>query len=249
MKVFDRVRGGRARAAALLTAAVLIGVTAAAPTALAGTAGGDARAGQNGGTLFQDYFTTTPDTAWTFVNRGGQIAQGRLVIDGSYLPGATDRDGLAVTHVGDRAWRDYTFSATYDTENVGGGQPGVHMAFFFFRVMDSTPGAGTFYRLSVWDPGQESPKGSGGLLPDGLLQLDRYNAGVVTSLADVEHVTTVTGGNAVEIRMTGARIEVRTNGVLVASVRDPAPLRYGGVGVGQIWETNGTFDDVRVVRH
>ncbi|NUU17934.1 hypothetical protein HP550_11805 [Cellulomonas humilata] len=231
----------------MLAALVLIAMAGTAQIATAGPVGGDGRAGQSRSALFQDYFTT-PGSDWTFVKRAGQIAQGRLVIDGDYLPGAIDRDGTAVTHVGDRAWRNYTFSATYDTENVGGGQPGVHMAFFFFRVQDATPGSEDYYRVELWDPGQESPKGGGGMLPDGLLLIERYDNGVPTYLADIEHVATVTGGNAVEIRVNGAHIEIRTNGVLVASVKDPAPLRHGGVGVGQIWENNGTFDDVRVTR-
>jgi hypothetical protein len=49
------------------------------------------------------------------------------------------------------------------------------------------------------------------------------------------------------VRVEGNVITVRVNGVRVIRVEDPAPLRYGGVGVGQIWETNGRFDNVQVV--
>ncbi len=58
----------------------------------------------------------------------------------------------------------------------------------------------------------------------------------------------VVGSNQATVRVEGNVVTVRVNGVRVIRVEDPAPLRYGGVGVGQIWETNGRFDNVQVVQ-
>lgn len=197
---------------------------------------------------FSDYFTASTDPAWRFVNRAGQVSAGRLMIDGDYLPVRLGRDGWAVTHVGSRQWCDYRFTADYDTTNATGSPDTVHMSTFYFRMV--TSGAkrmGTFYRLDVWDPGQADPRGPG-MLPDGLVMLSRYNHGTPTLLRQRERSNTVTGSNHVSISAAGAQLTVRVNGSRVVSVKDPHPIRYGGVGLGQIWETNGSFDNV-VVRH
>lgn len=247
------VRRGRARVAAALVAAVVTGLTGSAVAMTrsdveAASAAGVTAEGLGGTTLFRDYFNVSPDPAWTFYNRAGQVAGGRLVVDGDYLPGAgAIRDGWVMTHVGATKWRNYVFTTTYDTANVGGSPSDVHMAFVYFRVVDAGQRTGgTYYRLALWDPEQASPQGSGGNLPTGLVILERYNNGVPTLLADRKVSNTVTGGNQVEVRVTGPRIEVKANGSVVVSVVDPKPIRYGGVGVGQIWETNGAFDNVTV---
>lgn len=55
------------------------------------------------------------------------VGLGRLVIDGEYTDDADGRDGWALTHVGDRTWRDYTFEAKYDSRNKAGYPRGTHM--------------------------------------------------------------------------------------------------------------------------
>ena len=58
----------------------------------------------------------------------------------------------------------------------------------------------------------------------------------------------VEGSNHAAVKVEGNVITVRVNGLRIVRIEDPEPLKYGGVGVGQIWETNGGFDNV-VVAH
>lgn len=194
-------------------------------------------------TIFRDHFSRSPDRAFTFVNRAGRIADGRLVIDGDYLPTAQDRDGWAVTHAGDRRWRDYSMTARFDTSNPGGSPSEVHMASMYVRVRDA---ADTFYKVMIFDPGQPDPRGSGDVIERGLVQLFRVVDGEHTLLKEVERSNTTTGDNRARITAVGATITVSINGRWILKATDPSPIRFGGVGVGQIWETNGSFDDVVV---
>ncbi len=194
-------------------------------------------------TIFRDHFSRSSDGAFTFVNRAGRVAGGRLVIDGDYLPTAQDRDGWAVTHAGDRRWRDYSMTARFDTSNPGGSPSEVHMASFYVRVRDA---ADTFYKVMVFDPGQPDPRGSGDVIDHGLVQVFRVVDGDHTLLKEVERSYTTTGDNRVRITAVGATLTVTINGRWILKTTDPSPIRSGGVGVGQIWETNGSFDDVVV---
>ena len=204
--------------------------------------------GSSTDTLFVDYFTLSPDPAWTFVNRAGKVAGGRLVIAGDYLPGPRpSRDGWAMTHVGLKTWRDYRFSATYDSSNVGGDPAGVHMANLFFRVVTSGKrGYGTYYRIGIWDPEQPDPTGFTNNLPRGLVVFERYKQGNYSQLKLQYNSATVTGSNQVDVAVKGARVTCAVNGQRIFTMVDPNPIRYGGVGLGAIWETNGSFDNVVV---
>jgi hypothetical protein len=197
--------------------------------------------------LFKDYFNT-PSDAWTFVNREGSIKGGQLVIDGDYLPDPPERGGTAFTHVGDRTWRDYVYSVTFDNKNVGGDPGEVHESELFARVVDTSHGGlGTHYRILIWSPGGEDPAGQGHDMSKGLVGLMRYNDGVGVGLKHRYFSNVVVGSNQATVQVQGNVITVRVNGVRVIRAKDPEPLRYGGVGVGQIWETNGRFDNVLVV--
>jgi hypothetical protein len=191
--------------------------------------------------LFRDSFNQANDPAWTFVNRAGRVAGGRLVIDGGYLPGAVDRDGWALTHVGAQGWRNYSFTASFDTTNLGGSPPEAHMAMFFLRVT----GPATYYKIITTDPGQPDPRG-GPVLKNGLVQLFRVVDGAYTLIKDVERSNTVVGSNRIHVSLVGGKISISLNGKWIMTGNDPSPLLSGGVGVGEIWETNGSFDDVLV---
>ena len=110
---------------AIVVAAAMVATMAMGSGVAADTRGGDGA--QVAGLLFRDMFTHAEQSAenWTFHNREGRIADGRLWIDGGYTGDAVFRDGWAFTHVGDTTWRDYTLDVTYDTRNVGGlsGEP------------------------------------------------------------------------------------------------------------------------------
>ncbi|MFN8193514.1 MAG: hypothetical protein U0R80_04430 [Nocardioidaceae bacterium] len=202
-----------------------------------------------GRVLLEDYFNVSPDPAWQFVNREGRVAGGQLVIDGGYVAEPWGRDGWAMTHVGDRRWRSYSFAATFDTSNVGGSPAEVHGADFFVRVSDTgATGTGTYYRITIWDPGMPDPTGSDHDMSQGLASVQRYVAGQTTTLGMRWHTNTVTGTNQIVVRVHGSRIVVVVNGECILRTHDPVPLHFGGVGVGHIWETNGWFDNVVVWR-
>lgn len=198
--------------------------------------------------LFKDYFNA--DTgAWTFLNRAGRIKGGRLVINGDYVQDpAPHRDGFAFTHVGDKGWRNYVLSATFDSTNPGGYPAHVHTNALMVRVADTgVAGHGTLYRIQVWSPGGEDPTGHGHDMSKGLVSLERLNNGKTTILKLRYRSNVVVGSNQATVEAHGKVITVRVNGVQVLRFKDPKPLRYGGVGVCQVWETNGSYDNVMVV--
>jgi hypothetical protein len=196
--------------------------------------------------LFQDYFNSPSDSNWTFYNRDGRIADGRLWIDGGYKPDAVDRGGWALTHVGDQTWRDYTYDVFYDNETW---EP---MSTVYFRVAAQTPGAQptTMYRVEMFAPGSSvataacGGDGSGGVVGISKFVDGQFYAGLPYTCKS----NTVVGTNQLRIVVQGNHFDMFSNGQLVNSYTDPSPIRYGGVGVGQTWETNGWFDNVTVSR-
>lgn len=202
--------------------------------------------------LFKDFFSTSPDPAWTFYNRAGEVRDGRLWIDGDYLPSSEARNGWALTHVGDTTWTDYSMSVAYDTGVGGGEPPDAPSAMFFVRTQAQAPGAqaGTTYRIIVFDVGAGNPTTRcgpiGQPLAHGSVQIDRIVNGILTAVIVRCASGSVTGANLALITADGPAITVRVNGVQVLRWVDPHPLLSGGVGVGAIWETNGAFDNVRV---
>lgn len=206
------------------------------------------------GVLFSDYFTDAKGSAenWTFFNREGRIADGRLWIDGSYMANSDGRDGWALTHIGDRTWRNYVVEVFYDNTNLG-GSPDHHMGMINFRVASETGNVRTtMYGIDIWDPGDVYEGGScaayGTVMPNGWVQLRKYVDGAVSWPAEACSSNTTHGTNAVQVVVLGSHIEVIINGQTVMRYRDPAPIKFGGVGVGQIWETNGWYDNIVVTR-
>lgn len=200
-----------------------------------------------GRVLFHDTFGRTPDPAWTFFNREGHISDGRLWIDGGYLPNPFGRNGWAFTHVGDRHWRDYSLRVTYNSTNSGGEPAEAHMTMLYVRVSATgTTGYDTAYALFIWDPGQPDPRTGSGTIPHGLIQIMRYVNGNGQMIDEVPFSGTRVGTNHVTVSVVGSKITVWANGHRMLSFSDAQPIRSGGVGVGQIWETNGWFDNVLV---
>ncbi len=239
-----RTRLLAAAAAAFVVAAAAVGVSLASSSA--------SSAEPAGPVLFADYFNSSQDANWTFFNRYGHIDGGRLWIDGEYTPDSIDRDGWALTHIGDRAWTDYVVEATYDNENVG-GSPDHHLGDILFRVASQDGNAvGTHYRVFIWNPGDIYEGGNCGViyepLPTGWVQLFKFVDGNAEFLAEsCGDSNTTIGTNAVRVIVMGNTIEVVSNGKTVLTYRDRTnPIKYGGVGVSQIWETNGWYDNVVV---
>ncbi len=197
--------------------------------------------------LFSDYFTDGDDIGWTQINRFWRVAEGRYVLDGDYMPEAQGRDGYAVTHEGDRTWRNYAMSATFDHANPAGlPSPDAHNAIFFVRVQ-SPPPFGTFYRIDTWPFGTPDPRAGTGELPGGIVQIQKVVDGMLVDYADWEYSNSVAGTNMITVGVAGNTIEITINGEQVAAWTDASdPIRYGGVGIGAIWEVEAWFDNVLV---
>jgi hypothetical protein len=206
--------------------------------------------------IFQDYFTDGNDNGWKQVNRRWHVTLGRYIQDGDYLPNALGRGGYSLTHIGDKSWRDYVMSATFDITNAPGlPSPDVHTANFFFRVQRfkqpgfdvGSPSGGTFYEVSIWAKGVLDPRtGGANELPEGLVIFAKFVNGVQVLRVDKEHSNSVTGTNSITIKAAGKRIQVWANGEQVVDFTDPKPIRYGGIGLSTTWEAEAWFDNVIV---
>jgi hypothetical protein len=206
--------------------------------------------------IFQDYFTDGNDNGWKQVNRQWHVTLGRYIQDGDYLPNALGRGGYSLTHVGDKSWRDYVMSATFDITNAPGlPSPDVHTANFFFRVQRfkqpgfevGSPSGGTFYEVSIWAKGVLDPRTNGANeLPEGLVIFAKFVNGVQVLRVDKEHSNSVTGTNSITIKAAGKRIQVWANGEQVVDFTDPKPIRSGGIGLSTTWEAEAWFDNVIV---
>ena len=198
---------------------------------------------------FSSYFTNGKDARWTQINRAWHVSSGRYVLDGGYLPDSVGRDGFSVTHVKDKSWRNYVMQATFDITNPAHlPSPDVHNAFFFVRVQ-SPPSEGTFYRIMVWPKGTTDPRGgphNGQIIPGGLISIEKYVEGSVLKYIDREYSNTAVGTNAIVIQVVDGTIRIWINGEQVIRMVDPHPIRYGGIGLGAIWEAQAWFDNVIV---
>ena len=208
--------------------------------------------------IFQDYFTDGNDKGWKQVNRKWHVTLGRYIQDGDYFPSALGRGGYSLTHTGDKSWRDYVMSATFDVTNAPGlPSPDVHTANFFFRVKRfkqhgfdvGLPSGGTFYEVSVWAKGVLDPRTGGDkVLPQGLVIFAKFVNGEQVLRIDKEHSNCVVGTNSITIKADGKRIHAWVNGQEVVDFTDPKPIRYGGIGLSTTWEAEAWFDNVIVSR-
>ena len=202
---------------------------------------------------FSDYFTNGHSYGWLRINRAWHVYRGRYVLDGGYLSNAIGRDGFTVTHLGDKSCRNYALQATFDITNPAGlPSPDVHNAFFFVRVQ-SPPPDGTFFRIAVWPKGTLDPRGgphNGVALPNGLVWIDKYVEGSVVRSVDREYSNSVTGTNEITVKSEANVIRVWINGEYILKFVDDEtssqPVRYGGIGMGAIWEAQAWFDNVVV---
>jgi hypothetical protein len=125
------------------------------------------------------------------------------------------------------------------------------MVNLFFRVADASSNViRDADRVEIWDRGTDDPTGDarcgGGLMTRGMVQIDKYVGGHVTPAKTTCVSNSVAGTNEAQVSVSGRQIDVSVNGMHVLSYADPKPIAYGGVGVGEIWETTGWFDNVQV---
>lgn len=197
-----------------------------------------------GAVKFSDYFTDGDDAGWTQINRDWSLGLGRYILDGDYKPDHKERGGWTVTHVGDKKWRNYELSATFDITNAAGLPfPEDHNAEFLVRVKEGgVPGVdGTFYRISVTTTGSTL----GG--EAAVVELFKYVKGSQVGYIDKGYLNTAIGTNAIVIKVYGDRIQITINGKKILTWKDENnPILYGGIGLGAIWEVEAWFDNVIV---
>ncbi len=202
---------------------------------------------------FSDYFTNGHSYGWLRINRAWHVYRGRYVLDGDYTGDVNGRGGFTVTHVGDKSCRNYAVQATFDITNPAGlPSTDVHNAFFFVRVQ-SLPPDGTFYRITIWQKGTLDPRGQPHflqVLPGGLLQIEKWVNGTVVGYVDREYSNAIIGTNAITVKSEANVIRVWINGEYITKFVDnettSQPLRYGGIGMGAIWEAQAWFDNIVV---
>lgn len=209
--------------------------------------------------IFQDYFTDGNDAGWVQINRAWHVSFGRYIQDGDYLPDALGRGGYALTHVGDKSWRDYVMEATFDITNAPGlPSPDVHTAWFLMRVRKfSQPGfnvglptGGTYYGISIWPRGTSDPRTgcSTCSIPGGLIQFSKHVNGMQVVTIEREFSNAVVGTNSITAMLAGKHIQIWVNGKAIVSFFDSNPIPYGGIGLATTWEAEAWFDNIRVSR-
>lgn len=185
-----------------------------------------------GNILFEDHFTSpTLSPEWKSIKPSQYVEDSWL----HSLDTNTGRDSFAVVHDGDMTWTDYTFRVKADGLLSMGGEVDDFNLLFRTHGMKYAPLGidGHYYRLEV---------GTGGYA---LWRYDGFASSNTTLFSKPGPFDTSKPIN-VTITVTGARIQVWFDGKSVIDVIDPAPLLYGGIGVGAVWESEARFDDVVV---
>ncbi|MBS0195860.1 MAG: hypothetical protein JSR77_03800 [Planctomycetes bacterium] len=193
--------------------------------------------------LFEDHFYSGLKPDWRVIKGSAWESGGRLFLQDQTEPAEVPRDSVVVTHDGDVSWTDYemrvkviptvtpimdrwvraalllrTSGTTYADYNVGPEFEGYFVSFIL-------PG----------DPGQPQ------------LTLYRKMQGSPGVLLAATTTGIPAGEFNVTARVIGPRVTVDINGVTALDVWDPEGPTHGGVGLFNIWESLGQYDDVIVL--
>jgi len=155
------------------------------------------------------------------------------------------RDSYAAVATNNSSWSDYTYNLKVKPITTGSWQN----ALVQFRVTDwwdnGTSNMPIGYAIYMWGPhhagtGEDVPgsfqlKRIDGSSPSQHISLFNSAPGIITD-----------GPMDFSIALSGARITISINNNIEADIVDTAPLLYGGIGVGAIWESEASFDNVLV---
>jgi hypothetical protein len=175
--------------------------------------------------LFQDNFNTgVMSSEWVSI-RGNQWVQNGVLYNQNPVFGAY-RDSEALVHDGDMNWTDYTISVKIDPiETFVTDTTILFRTDGFDRSSGGTYGQGYQFGISTADH------------PPYILLWQTSN------LLYSSPFSIPTGPMDIVISAIGPNIKVWIDGSLMIDVVDPNPLLYGGIGVHNVWESIGTYDD------
>jgi Ca2+-binding RTX toxin-like protein len=194
-------------------------------------------AASSGVILFQDNFDSgTLSPEWETIWPSQFVEDGWLHnVDTDDWP----RDSEALVHDSDTSWRNYRLSLTADFVN---GSPWEQFTVLFRTNNFNRSSAGTsgdayqlaFYGVTGWTPGGEPKLKS--------FDLTRIRNGQPTLLVQEDWNSSETPTDIV-VNVDGSHIQVSLNGASVIDLVDPDPLLFGGIGVHNIWESEGRYDN------
>ncbi|MCS6825189.1 MAG: DUF1080 domain-containing protein, partial [Caldilinea sp.] len=176
-----------------------------------------------GATLFEDNFNDGDAAGWS--TSGGSWS----VVNNTYRV-ATVGDALA--RAGATAWSDYSYSAMLYSSDPDGGDIGL-----IFRAQSATQ----YYRFR-WNRNAAGDAGS--------YIIERVNGGVTAIGSAAGTFYDLYRWYHLEVRVSGARIQVFIDGALALDVTDPAPAwSAGDVGFYANGQSAAFFDDALVTRY
>ncbi len=155
------------------------------------------------------------------------------------------RDSQAVLHDADPSWQNYQFNAT--VEILGPWTD----ATLFLRSQgfsrSSGGSGGRAYQLNFADYSIFGPN-FGNVNRAVLSRTDCTSSPCINiELANVPLTLANKGPFDVMTKLIDGNIQVSVNGIQVIEITDSDPITYGGIGIHNIWETKGRYDNFQVV--
>jgi hypothetical protein len=186
---------------------------------------------------FHDHFDTTINSGWVVKNGASSVQNGWLhLIDTN--PGFP-RWSCMTLNEGDTTWRDYQFQTRFDPILTPSALGGPWMrGGMLWRSTDWSGPTSTAYGLQFVLPGDSS----------GTSRLDFSRQVNGDSGVMLQQITpfTPTLPMDVVVYANGHHIKVYINGSLLIDVVDVGGPLSGGVGIWNVWESEGRYDDISV---
>jgi hypothetical protein len=198
--------------------------------------------------LYQEDFSSVGSAAslpdpWVSINPTQWIENGWLHNqDNDGWP----RDSQAMIHDNDPTWRDYVLSARMEPLD----SPWT-VATLLMRTQgydrSSAGTTGNAYQLIFSNRLNSGGTGSG---PINQVSFNRVMCGngpcTNVELANHQLNYNQIGPIDATVRLLGDRIALSVDGALIFNIQDPDPLRYGGVGIHNVWESHARYDNFQV---
>jgi hypothetical protein len=176
-----------------------------------------------------DHFDATMNPQWVILRGSPYLQNGWLVLTRTDF--GNPRDTAMVFQDGDTTIRDFVLHLRVDP--VVSGYDNWKRAGVSFRTTNAwSPGQTGYYLSFVFDPAA-TPYAT----------LARGLNGVGTELARITPYTPTLPMDVV-IRAIEHSIQIYINGSLAFNINDPAGPLAGGIGMWNVWESLGRYDDI-----